>query len=153
MIQAKMISHYLSRWQDILRLRDWDIQLQIVDVEWRKTGDIKIDADNKKAVLMVNGVNPRQENLEEVVIHELIHLKLWGLDQMLEQLLTGLFGKDENDPRYEFANTQFMMLLETTVEDLAKGYLALGGQNKTLSLGRLRQLAADEVKENNGVRK
>lgn len=145
MIQVELLQQYINRWQDILRLRDWDIQLQIVDIEWRKTGDIKIDADNKKAVLMVNGVNPKQENLEEVVIHELLHLKLWGMDQMLEQLLVGIFGRDENDPKYEFAYTQFMMLLETTVEDLAKGYLSTGGENKTLSLGKLKDLVKEEL--------
>ncbi len=145
MTRIEMMQTYLTRWQDILRLRDWDIQLKIVDVEWRKTGDIKIDADNKKAVLMLNGVNPRQENLEEVVIHELLHLKLWGMDQMLEQLLIGVFGRDDDDPKHEFANTQFMMLLETTVEDLTKGFLSLGGDNKTLSLGRLRNLVENEM--------
>lgn len=74
----------LNKWQTNLRLQDWDIELQLVNKNWGKTGDIKIDAHDRKAVLLINGRTPENENLEEVVIHELLHLKLWSLDQMLE---------------------------------------------------------------------
>lgn len=60
-----------------------DILYKLVDVEWRKSGDIKIDADNKMAVILINN-NAIVSNLEEIVIHELFHLKLWALDQMIE---------------------------------------------------------------------
>ena len=147
MIQTELLQQHLVKWQDVLRLRDWDIRLKMVTTEWRKTGDIKIDADDKKAVLMINAFNPKQENLEEVIIHELLHLKLWGMDQMLEQLLGSVFGQDENDPRHDFAYTQFMILLESTVEDLTKGLLAVGGNDKELSFGRVQQLVKEELKE------
>ena len=29
--------------------------------------------------------------LEQVVVHELLHIKLWGLDQMIEESLNALF--------------------------------------------------------------
>ncbi len=147
MVQTELLQQHITKWQDILRLRDWDIRLTIVNVEWRKTGDIKIDADDKKAVIMVNGVNPKQENLEEVIIHELLHLKLWGMDQMLEQLLFNVFGQDENDPKHDFAHTQFMTLLESTVEDLTKGFLTVGGSSKELSFGRVQKLVNEELQE------
>lgn len=147
MVQTELLQQHITKWQDILRLRDWDIRLTIVNVEWRKTGDIKIDADDKKAVIMVNGVNPKQENLEEVIIHELLHLKLWGMDQMLEQLLFNVFGQDENDPKHDFAHTQFMTLLELTVEDLTKGFLTVGGSSKELSFGRVQKLVNEELQE------
>lgn len=147
MVQTELLQQYITKWQDILRLRDWDIRLTIVNVEWRKTGDIKIDADDKKAILMVNAVNPKQENLEEVIIHELLHLKLWGMDQMLEQLLFSIFGQDENDPKHDFAHTQFMTLLESTVEDLTKGFLTIGGSSKELSFGRVQKLVNEELGE------
>jgi hypothetical protein len=140
-----VLEQYLQKWQRLLRLQDWDIRLQVVDTAWRKTGDIKIDADDKKAVLMFNGQNPRQENHEEVVIHELLHLKLHGMDEMLEQLLEAVFGPGENDPKRAFADTQFMTLLESTVEDLAKAFLAIGGSNTTLSFGRVQELVDEEL--------
>ena len=116
----------------------------MVDKPWRKTGDIKIDAHDKKAVLLVNTENPRNENLEEVVIHELLHLKLWRLDQLLETLLTSVFG-EEDDPKRSFANAQFMDALEPTVEDLTKACLQLGGENKELSFGRVQALIDKEL--------
>ena len=45
-------------------------------------------AFHKKAILLLNGANPKQENLEEVIVHELLHLKLYPLDQVTESLIT-----------------------------------------------------------------
>lgn len=145
----KLIETYLRKWQDILRLRDWDIKYEIVNTEWRKTGDIKIDMTDRKAILMINNYNPKQTNLEALVIHELLHLKLWGMDQMIEQLIYSVFGKDENDPKFNFAYDQFMSILEPTVEDLAKSFLTLGGENKEISFGRVQQLVDKELQKDN----
>ena len=63
----------------------WDVQLQFVeDPAWRKTGDFKIDCTDRKAILLLNAANPKQENLEEVIVHELMHLKMYPLDQVTE---------------------------------------------------------------------
>lgn len=82
-LKKDLVEQYLNKWQDILRIRDWDIKIELVDKEWRKSGDIKIDRDVKQAVLMINNFNRKHTNLEALVIHELIHLKLWGMDQMI----------------------------------------------------------------------
>lgn len=139
------LTRYLQKWQEILRLRDWDIQLTPVTVPWRKTGDIKIDMDDRKAILLVNTCNPKQTNAESLIVHELLHLKLWGMDQMIESLIGCVFGEDEADPKREFAMTQFMTLLESTVEDLAKGYMTAGGEDKTPSYGRLLGQVEQEI--------
>ncbi len=138
---------YLSKWQEILRLRDWDIRLHEVDKKWRKTGDIKIDEADRRAVLMINNYNPHDDNLEALIIHELLHLKLWGMDQMIEDLIVRVFGDDENDVKYSFAFKKFMDILEPTVEDLAKGYLLLGGEDKSLSFGRINEQIKKELLE------
>jgi len=143
-INLNKIQELVGKWQDILRLRDWDIQVRIVETEWRKSGDIKMDMDDKKAVMLINN-NPKSTNLEELVVHELLHLKLWGMDQMLEGLIISVFGEDDNDPRKEFAMSQFFTLLESTVEDLAKGYLAANGVKECLSFGRLEKQIIDEI--------
>jgi hypothetical protein len=144
-INVADVQEYLTKWQHILRLRDWNVQLQIVETKWRKSGDIKIDLEDKKAVLLINQ-NPKSENAEELVVHELLHLKLYGMDQMIEDLLTAVYGKNENDPKREFAYTQFMILLESTVEDLTKGYLTTIGSKKTLSFGRLQKDVDKELR-------
>lgn len=141
----KKIEDYLKKWQTILRLRDWDIIVRIVETEWRKSGDIKVDLEDKKAVLLINQ-NPKTcENVEELVVHELLHLKLYGMDQMIEDLLSAVYGRKEDDAKKEFAYTQFMILLESTVEDLTKGYLAAIGSKEALSLGRLQKQVDKEL--------
>ena len=138
---------YLTKWQTNLRLQDWDIRIHEVKQKWRKTGDIKIDVTDRKAVLMINNCNPHQDNLEALVIHELLHLKLWGMDQMIEELIGMSFGEDTDDPKYQYAFSQFMGVLEPTVEDLAKAYLTLGGEDKEISFGRVNEQVDKELGE------
>lgn len=115
----------------------WDVRLEFVeDPEWRKTGDIRIDCDDKKAIVMLNAVNPRQENTEEVIAHELLHLKMYPLDQTTETLIDAAFPQD--GPARDFAMTQFFTTLEQTVEELTKCFLMEFGENRELSFGRCR---------------
>lgn len=125
-----------ERWCRKLRLvPDWDIRLEFVeDPEWRKTGDFKVDCDDKKAILLLNGANPKQENVEEVIVHELMHLKMYPLDQVTEALINSQF--EENTPACRFAYNQFFTALEQTVEELTKCWLLEFGENKELSFGR-----------------
>ncbi len=88
MLSREELHRIFDKWCKKLRIVPfWDVKLELVeDVSWRKTGDIKIDCDDKKAVIMLNIGNPKQENLEEVLAHELFHLKLYPLDQVTESL-------------------------------------------------------------------
>jgi len=135
---------YLYKWQKILRLKDWDIKLELVTKEWRKTADVKIDKCDRTAILLVNNHNPKQTNIEAVIIHELLHIKLYGMDQMIEELLHCVYGNDKNDPKFSFAYSQFMELLEVTTEDLSRGYVELGATDKSLSFGRIQKEADEE---------
>lgn len=123
----------------------WDVRLEFVeDTAWRKTGDIKIDCDDRKAIVLLNAANPKQENPEEVIVHELLHLKLYPLDQVTESLISSHF--EENSAEWNFAYTQFFNALEQTVEELAKCYLLEFGENRELSFGRCRGLKSyDEL--------
>jgi hypothetical protein len=132
------LERLLLKWSRKLRVvPGWDVTLEPVEDEsWRKTGDIKIDCDDRKAVVMLNIKNPRGANLEEVLVHELFHLKLYPLDQVTESLITDTF--EEDSPAYRFAMTQFMSSLEQTVEELAKCWLLEFGEDRKLSFGRCR---------------
>ena len=113
----------------------WDVKLEFVDDPgWKKTGDFKLDCDDRKAILMLNAANPKQENLEEVIVHELMHIKMYPLDQVAESLITSNFP--EGTPGYDFTYTQFFTALEQTVEELTKCFLFEFGENKELSFGR-----------------
>ena len=114
---------------------EWDIKLELVeDPTWRKTGDFKIDCDDRKAILLLNVVNPKQENLEEVIVHELMHIKMYPLDQVTESLITNCY--EEGSTASKFAYQQFFTALEQTVEELAKCFLLEFGDNKEFSFGR-----------------
>ncbi len=127
-----------EKWCKKLRLTpDWDVRLELVDdPEWHKSGDFKVDCDDKKAILMLNAVNPKRENLEEVIVHELMHLKLYPLDQVTESLIDSRF--EEGTPARDFAYRQFFHTLECTVEELAKCWLLEFGEDKEFSFGRCR---------------
>ena len=117
----------------------WDAKLELVDdPAWTKSGDIRIDCDDRKAVLLLNVRNPRQENPEEVIVHELMHLKMYPLDQVTESLITS--HCEEGSPAWDFAYTQFFTALEQTVEELAKCFLLEFGEDKELSYGRCRSM-------------
>ena len=134
------ICDLFAKWTDILRIKNnWDVRLEFVnDPQFQKTGDFKVDCDDRKAILLLNGLNPRQENLEEVIVHELLHLKFYPLDQLTEGLIDSHYQKDS--PAYGAIYTQFMTMLEQTVEELTKCYLGSFGTNKDLSYGRCRSM-------------
>ncbi len=140
MVDTIKLEELLLVWCQKLRITpDWDVRLEFVtDENWRKTGDIKIDCMDKKAIVLLNAVSPKQENLEEVLVHELFHLKLYPLDQVTESLISSHF--EEGTAAHEFAMTQFMSSLETTVEELTKCFLLEFGENRELSFGRCKRL-------------
>lgn len=117
----------------------WDVKLELVqDPEWRKTGDFKIDCDDRKAILLLNVANPKQENLEEVIVHELMHIKMYPLDQVTESLIMNCF--EEGTPASNFAYQQFFTTLEQTVEELTKCFLLEYGEDRELSYGRCNRM-------------
>ena len=140
------IQNLFDKWCRKLRIvPTWDVRLEFVDdPNWRKTGDFKIDCDDRKAILMLNGVNPKQENIEEVIVHELLHLKLYPLDQVTESLIVNNFEEGSNG--WNFAYQQFFSALEPTVEELAKCFLLEFGENRELSFGRCKGMKSyDEL--------
>lgn len=140
MFTYEAIQPIFEKWLKILRLNNnWDIKLELVDDDsFNKTGDFKIDPDDRKAILILNARNPKQENAEEVICHELLHLKLYPLDQLTEGLIEGHYQHDT--PAYDTIYYQFMIMLEQTVEELTKCYLGAFGVTKELSYGRCRTM-------------
>ena len=113
----------------------WTVKLEIIDdSQGRKTGDIKIDCDARKAIVLLNVSGASSDNLEAVLVHELFHLKLYPLDQTTESLIEANY--EEDSPGYQFAYRTFMLTLEQTVEELSKCFLLEFGENKEESFGR-----------------
>ena len=125
-----------ERWCKKLRITPaWDVKLELVeDPDWPKTGDFRLDCDDRKAILLLNTANPKQENPEEVIVHELLHVKLYPLDQFTESLIQS--GFEEGTRGHDLAYRSFFLTLEQTVEELTKCFLLEFGENKALSYGR-----------------
>ena len=135
-MDREQLHHLFEKWIKKLRITPaWDVKLEFVeDPTWPKTGDFKLDCDDRKALLLLNIASPKQENLEEVIVHELLHIKMYPLDQVTESLITSTF--EEGSAAQDFAYTQFFTALEQTVDELTKCFLLEFGENKTLSYGR-----------------
>lgn len=143
-ITEELIEKQKCDWQKILRLSDWEIKSLLVTQAWRKSGDIKIDQGNRMATLMINTSVPI-EHLEEVVVHELLHLRLFGMDQMLEESINLLFGTNEKDPKKVFAMNAFFVELESTVENLTKALLTAHGKETSFWFNRVDKQIHDEL--------
>jgi len=72
----KRFRHFVKE----MELSDWNIKLEFVEKDWKNTGNIKVDMDDKSAIVYLNIFNPKSDNLEEIIIHELCHLKMWKPD-------------------------------------------------------------------------
>lgn len=137
MDQAKLTALFETYIQKLRITPAWDVTLEFVeDPTWPKTGDFKIDCDDRKAILLLNTLNPAQENLEEIILHELMHIKMYPLDQVTESLIANCF--EEGSAASNFAYQQFFMTLEQTVEELAKCFLLEFGEDREFSYGRCR---------------
>ena len=137
--ESVLLQTLFEKWIKKLRITPaWDVRLELVeDPAWPKTGDFKLDCDDRKAILLLNIASPKQENLEEVIVHELMHIKMYPLDQVTESLIISTF--EEGTPAQNFAYTQFFTALEQTVEELTKCFLLEFGENRELSYGRCRR--------------
>ena len=118
-----------------MELDNWNIKLEFVEHDWKNTGNIKVDMDDKSAIVYLNIFNPKSDNLEEVLIHELCHLKMWKLDLYCESLLDATFS-NKDSKEYKFGYNQFMSSLEQTVQEFAKTYVKHLAADKNLSFKR-----------------
>ena len=84
---------------------------------------------------MLNRTNPKDENIEETIVHELMHIKMYPLDQVCESLIINMFEKASKEQN--FAYQTFFEALEVTVEELTKCFLLEFGEDKDLSFGRM----------------
>ena len=127
----KRFKHFINK----MELSDWNLKLEFVEKDWKNTGNIKVDMDDKSAIVYINVFNPKSDNLEEVIIHELCHLKMWKLDLYCESLLDATFDNKESK-EYRFGYNQFMSSLEQTVQEFAKTYVKFLAKDKNLSFKR-----------------
>jgi hypothetical protein len=145
-ISEEMIGKQLEKWKPLLSLSDWDIRPVVVERQWRKSGDVKIDESNRMAAVMIrHDLDP--VHLQEVVVHELVHIKLWDMDQMLETALNALYGDDPDEGKRDFVQGQFMDRLETTTQDITRALLTANGCTGEFMFDRVSKQITEELEE------
>jgi len=88
MNNKKEMQKLIKKWQLMLGLEDWILNVKFVDFnrkDYEQSGDIKVDQKNKKATILISN-NPKYSD-EQIIVHELVHLLLWEYDHHRENLI------------------------------------------------------------------
>jgi hypothetical protein len=108
------LQRIMKQWQSKLLLNGWNLSLKIVEFRrkdgFKKSGDIKVDPKNKKAVLLLTSEPFKDE--EEVIVHELVHLLLWDYDTFSERVIL------KNCQEFKWDHKKYMDKLEATVKNI-----------------------------------
>ena len=123
-LELKKLNKILKKWKKNFQLDDWQIILKITDFkrkDFKQSGDIKINLNNKKAILLMT--NKPFRNEESTIIHELIHLLLWKYDTFSEKIIL------KNCKEFKGDHIQYMKELENTVAKLTNIFLDLKIKN------------------------
>ncbi len=118
----------------LLRLSDWDLSLQVKGSDCHRSGDMQIRPEYASAKVLVRE-QLTDVSLDAVIVHELVHVKLYALDQMIEELVDLVYDEDDEDPRRRFVYGQFMMVLERTTDDLTRALLKAEGTSDSVEGG------------------
>lgn len=101
----------LKYWQSKLNLFDWNLAIKMkkfTRTDYVQTGDFKVVGD-KRAIIYISE-KPTDKDIRKVVLHELIHVLLWKLDNYCENQISA-----EN-------KSEYLGLLEETVDTLTKRF-------------------------------
>ncbi len=110
-----VLNQLLNNWQEKLELSYWDISIKLVKflrTDYQQSGDFEIDAENKKAWILLTNDPFRDE--EAVLVHELIHIFLWNFDSSVEDIIL------KNSKKFKDDHLVYMEKLEETVDFLTK---------------------------------
>lgn len=135
-------SELTQYWQTILGLADWTLRVELVTFKrpWQ-SGDIKVDAVSKTALLLLSSNSFRDP--EETIVHELVHLVLWPLDLVASDLIE--VSGPEGSPGRDFAQSAFFRALEPVTEQLALSLLRAHGKKRPIAWKALEAEAQDRL--------
>lgn len=122
----KTVDDLCQKWQTLLRLRDWDIHVELFSArefsEEDRQGEVFYDISTGQAIIHLLDVDAKLDtpfpyDLEKVLVHELLHLHF------------AIFEPEKEDSlRHD--------LWERTVEKMAQIMLRLHRQDNTENGGR-----------------
>lgn len=112
-ITPRHVEDLIHKWRSRLRLERWDIVFDLVNTEFDMPEDSQSDvaavtsADEYfSAKIIFCKENIELDELEEVVVHELLHVKMFTMEQIIRDAL------EDNNPRLS------EVMIENQVEEL-----------------------------------
>lgn len=122
----KLANESIKKWKSHLGFSGWKIDARVVifkrNDNFPQDGDIVIDYLKKKAAILI-GTKPKA-SVEEIVVHELVHLMLWPLDQKMMSAIKRL-----SQAKQKRIKGDFLGKLENVTAKITKAILH-GGSGK-----------------------
>lgn len=110
----------ISKWKELLGFSGWKIFPEIAIFKrsdgYPQQGDFRLDYARKKITILIG--EELTLSVEEIIVHELVHIMLWPLDQKCVSTIHKL-------PRakQKRSESDFLGKLEVVVDQITKGYL------------------------------
>lgn len=126
-----MINHYITKWQPILRLTEWNIKAGVVSADEINGSMAQIDHNDPLRWALIRVADPETMDkdvqvkffdIESTVVHELCHLLSGDLCQIHQDALEQLAPSAA-----EMNNAQWERTLDQLTEKLAMCFISLKG--------------------------
>jgi hypothetical protein len=109
---ARRVTSLVRRWQKRLLLGDWKLTIQVGALDSNERADCDARPEYKEATIRLDPEKIPPEDLEGFIVHELLHLHTWRLEQIAEE-----WGQSES--RYALVRD----IAESVVTELERAIL------------------------------
>lgn len=125
-LNKKELDRLLKMWQKKLNLKDWEMDIKIVDFkrkDYHQSGDFIANKNKKRASILLT-VDPFLRNQptiakqeEQTILHELIHIFILELDAFVEKIIL------KKNKEYGVVHIKYLKKLEKIVDGLTLSFL------------------------------
>jgi len=118
----KLANVSIEKWKNRLGFSRWKINVKIVVFNradgFPQQGDFCVDYSKRKATILIGAT--LKSSIEEIIVHELIHIMLWLIDQKMVSVIKRMPKNEQKR-----AEDDFLGRLEKVVDCLTKSFLRI----------------------------
>ncbi|MEK9180602.1 MAG: hypothetical protein AAB897_04290 [Patescibacteria group bacterium] len=116
----KLANTSIKKWKSRLGFSDWKIDAKVTVFKradgFPQDGDFIVNYGKKRATILIGTI--LKSSVEEIIVHELVHLMLWPIDQKTMSTIRQL-----PQSKQKRAKSGFLDELEEVVEQITKSFL------------------------------
>ncbi len=120
-LSPKQLEKLLQKWQKKLNMQDWKINLKIVDFQnssgFRQSGHFENYNQKQKTCDLLLTWNPFRNDEEHTLLHELVHIFVFGFDNFAERLILKNYKEGSK------THDEYLEKLEELVEKMTVVFL------------------------------